>query len=640
MAKSTDWSSIGRIPKLCLDIPFILRIITGMHSQDIEPTNEAQFISNEAVRRDIAAAHDKGLRPDLSGAKLARVDLATADLQQGNLAQADLSGANLTQAQLQYANLTEAQLTAATLYQADLTEANLTEADLSGANLVQATLRRANLTRTNLSGADLGQADLSRAVFDKTDVSGADLTGVNLRGVDLNNLKYTEATRWPHGLEVPDPIEEPDPAPEPEPTPAPEPASPTAAPSELPPSTLPKLLYLGASAGIGVIGLVLVLLGGVAGLALGLSGLFAPGPVDLVQTTGLASMTMLGVGLGGILAWQGLRALYERPAEAFQPFPPWVFVLLYPAVIYLGFLILTEDTWLNWAFPGVHVLAAVMPVVIILSFAGRAFQETPISRRVVLLQFGVGAVFCTTAAIILELILGGLIFGAAIFVTSLTPGGPELLATTWANIQDPTYLQDLENVVTLLLFPPLWITIVTVYVIVAPVVEELIKAVGVIGLSYRKPAIAEIFVWGLASGAGFALYENLFNPLAALSEPNVWQAWASVMVLRIGATMMHCLCVGITVTGWQRFRTGNNLTEFLSAYGLSVLMHAIWNGIIAGALILGILSQVPTGELLYRYNGLINTGLQVSLAVISVVLIGAFVGLTRRLRHDRGPFLS
>lgn len=109
--------------------------------------------------------HNKGVKLDLSRAKL--------------------SGAKLSGANLSRANLTGANLAAANLTKAYLTEANLTGANLFHANLTLAYLARANLTLAYLIWADLTWADLRGADLAEADLAEANLRGVNLTGADL-----------------------------------------------------------------------------------------------------------------------------------------------------------------------------------------------------------------------------------------------------------------------------------------------------------------------------------------------------------------------------------------------------------------------------------------------------------------------
>lgn len=98
---------------------------------------------------------NRGVRPDLSGAKLSGVDLRYTYLSEVDLSGADLSHANLSRTLLSQATLSFANLSHANLAGADLILAGLFGANLGGANLAGANLRLAQCVRANLAGATL-----------------------------------------------------------------------------------------------------------------------------------------------------------------------------------------------------------------------------------------------------------------------------------------------------------------------------------------------------------------------------------------------------------------------------------------------------------------------------------------------------
>ena len=92
-------------------------------------------MTRERVAEIIAAARDKGERPNLRDANLGYLNLSGM-----NLYAADMTGANLTGANIPYSNLHGANLRVADLSYTTLRGANLDCADLTGANLTGAYL--------------------------------------------------------------------------------------------------------------------------------------------------------------------------------------------------------------------------------------------------------------------------------------------------------------------------------------------------------------------------------------------------------------------------------------------------------------------------------------------------------------------
>jgi len=85
----------------------------------------------------------------------------------------------------------------------------------------------------------------------------------------------------------------------------------------------------------------------------------------------------------------------------------------------------------------------------------------------------------------------------------------------------------------------------------------------------------------VASGAGFALTENLFN--GALGGVEGWTLGA---VARFGATVMHCFTGGLVGWGWGQLWTARRPLRFLGAYVAAVTVHGVWNAAAVGIVLL------------------------------------------------------
>ncbi|MAU12654.1 MAG: hypothetical protein CL607_22725 [Anaerolineaceae bacterium] len=132
------------------------------------------------------------IRPDLSGASLAKTDLNNGNFRSTNLWSASLWDANFFEADLSEADLSEADLTHAGLldvhlWGADLEKSNLSGADLSLSNLTRANLSGACLQKTDLTSVALVEANLSRADLKLANFSGAQLVSTVLADIDLSH---------------------------------------------------------------------------------------------------------------------------------------------------------------------------------------------------------------------------------------------------------------------------------------------------------------------------------------------------------------------------------------------------------------------------------------------------------------------
>jgi RsiW-degrading membrane proteinase PrsW (M82 family) len=338
------------------------------------------------------------------------------------------------------------------------------------------------------------------------------------------------------------------------------------------------------------------------------------------------ALVMLGVGLGGALAWHGINALRGQSSLSFWPPSGWLILLPYLPALLIGQLLISFDLWPALTFPLFHLLAAAIPPLAILAFAGRSLPRAEVGWRDIVVQLSTGAFLATTLAFIIEILLGLIILAVTVMATALTPGGRATLETLLANLQDPLWLENPENVMQLITFPPVFMTLALVFIVAGPIVEELVKPLGVVLMSYRRPSAAQAFLWGLASGAGFAMAENAFNTTLAL------EVWALVIPLRIGATAMHCLCTALTSLGWQRFLVERRPWSLVSRYGQAVAIHATWNATVIGLASLSLFAMDDPSQTVLALAGLVAL---FCLTLILALTLGAITGLillTRRLQ--------
>lgn len=386
-----------------------------------------------------------------------------------------------------------------------------------------------------------------------------------------------------------------------------------------------------AKAVTAVAGLVGVAAGTIGGVLYFTTLFLSTGDATLDSTVAGAAAAVLGVGLGGALAWHGSRSLRQQPSAAVRlPAPGWL-LLLYMLVMVGGQLIISFDLFPALTFPPFHILAAGIPPLAILAFTSRAFKAAKLRWREIIVHVSGGAFLSTGLAFLTEIVVGLLVFGMALVVAGLTPGGREFIETLANNVQNPIWLQNPDNVWEILLFPPVAISIAIIFIILAPMVEELFKLLGVALMSYRRPARGQVFVWGLASGAGFALVENLFNTVLGL------EVWGFIMLLRVGGTAMHCLGTGLMALGWHDLLTKRRLGRLLGAYALSLTIHGLWNGAIVVIAGISILTTGATGESTLALIGSVVIILLIGLVGLTIALLVAIAIFTRRLQKGQSP---
>lgn len=115
-------------------------------------------------------------------------------------------------------------------------------------------------------------------------------------------------------------------------------------------------------------------------------------------------------------------------------------------------------------------------------------------------------------------------------------------------------------------------------VVIAPIVEELAKALG---LGLGRKHITELedgIIYGAAIGLGFAATENMVYGLAALGEGGFGAAVGTIAVRIFSSTLLHATASAIIGFGYGLVvLRGGVALEVLPHYMLAVLLHAAYN---------------------------------------------------------------
>ncbi len=340
----------------------------------------------------------------------------------------------------------------------------------------------------------------------------------------------------------------------------------------------------------------------------------------------LASAAALSLGLGFLLTYQTRNSLKAHPSGIFFPPSPWLLAVLFIVCLILGqalISILPSPILTALAFPPLHVVAAISPALAILAFVGR--RTTAASWRTAGLELSYGGLLAPVVALsaeIVVLLLLGLIIS---LLVALSPGGLERMVQLYLQLQDQAWVEDPANLAPLLLSPWVLTALVTIFVIIAPLIEEFLKGIGVPLLGYRLRGQKEALVWGVACGAGFALGESLFNGSVAL------EGWGAVMIMRWGASLMHCVGSGIMGLGWYQALVGKRRLRLVAACGASTAIHALWNGAAIAVAVPSLLVVTEPDDIVARtIAGSIAMGSLGFLLLLTISMGVVLVYLTRR----------
>jgi hypothetical protein len=153
--------------------------------------------------------------------------------------------------------------------------------------------------------------------------------------------------------------------------------------------------------------------------------------------------------------------------------------------------------------------------------------------------------------------------------------------------------------------------------VVVPLLEELIKPLGLLPLLPSRPGAGQAFLGGALSGAGYALAESLFISSAS---PN----WALAAAARAGTSAMHIFTAGLVGWGLGEAFVRRKPLRLLAAYGAAVVIHGLWNGLTLAMTYGNLLSQFGAGAGARRAGMVLQTAAPLALALLA---LGALAGL-------------
>lgn len=360
-----------------------------------------------------------------------------------------------------------------------------------------------------------------------------------------------------------------------------------------------------------------IIAGSILGAALIL--ILSPAAEDVLAMI-LTSLSFIGLLLGLGILWAGWSGRQGLPAPTVYARWGWAVCLVLIAIL-AGIAMLTPADWhQRLIFTPLHLGLAALPALLLLSLmALTTGRHRALTFRELIATMSGGAA-SVVMALPLEMIGFVISLIVVVLIALVLPGGVEeinrmsALAKQWT-LMPPT---DIEQIAEAIASPLVLIMLFLVFVIVAPVVEEIGKTLvmGVMGF-WRRPGLTQTFLWGAACGLGFAIVESVTNGASGLGER--W-SWLGGMGARALAAAMHMLTSGIVGLGWGFFWRKRRWLLPL-AYGTAILFHALWNlnaVISIGGTAIGTITS-PIGFIFAA----LGTGLMIILALCApLALIG------------------
>lgn len=304
-----------------------------------------------------------------------------------------------------------------------------------------------------------------------------------------------------------------------------------------------------------------------------------------------AAVGVLGLALGAILAVEGVRWRRGIPAAPFRPRRVGWLWLAFAVLLTAGTVasVLNAPPVLMALF---HAPTLLLLPALVLSLVGWGLRGRDVSWADVRGGLLSGAILGTGTALVIEVALFVLL-AVGLFALGLLPQewlqqAPQALIPGESPF--PTGVEDLLEWVT----PSLALAALVLVGGLVPLVEEVTKTLGV-GLAglWLRPSPARAFLLGAASGAGFALTENMLNSLF------VGPTWGPGILARLAATVMHCATGGLMGWGWGQWWAGRRPWRLPLAFGGAVLLHSLWNSCAVGLVLSGLMALAQADNLIW-----------------------------------------
>lgn len=300
--------------------------------------------------------------------------------------------------------------------------------------------------------------------------------------------------------------------------------------------------------------------------------------------------------------------------------------LIVLTIIFTGSL-LNSNSIPQWLSSVINVLTILVPIWWFLEL-GRLRLSNGSAQR----QWGL-FVFSTYVSlpviIIVEIIvLGfGVLFGA-LWLIQQPEFAPILSQFGDPFIFDPAALEDLSFDFLPLLTRPGLIAVVGAFVVlIIPLLEELLKPLGIWLLHKRNLTPVDGFTIGMICGAAFAVLESLFSISAVMPGERMF-----VMVGRIGTGLLHIFTAGIN--GWALASTWQD-SKYIRVgitYFASVIVHGTWN---LFAMLLGL--NMVGNELPQIVDPRLSGMAVWFLPLLTMVLLISMIGFNLHLRRQPAP---
>jgi hypothetical protein len=326
-------------------------------------------------------------------------------------------------------------------------------------------------------------------------------------------------------------------------------------------------------------------------------------------------------------AFVSIQRYRQQPfAEEITTFSirPWQIVLslvITAMVIFIGHQIGTNSR-LNWLLlPALTLPAVALPILVLL---GLGIRGIPLGARwrswsilgiaMTLVPFFL--IFLEGIALLVVLLFAGL------FLLSQPDFVREMQQLSYQIYLLGPQFEEIQNLLLPYISKPGVLATALLYVaVLVPLMEELLKPLGVWLFANKLTSPAQGFALGALSGAAYALIETL--GVSAQSED-----WANVLLLRIGTSMLHITSTALMGMAIFYAIRERRYFRLLGIYFISVLLHGVWNTI---ALLYGFFTVTKLLGQKTFLDGM-QSQLLIGMAILAALLLVILLLSNSRLR--------
>lgn len=344
--------------------------------------------------------------------------------------------------------------------------------------------------------------------------------------------------------------------------------------------------------------------------------------VALEQATG---PLVLVLAAGSMLALEGWRVWRGRPSPVFNPQRLGLLVGGMLVLILIGLLLSLAGDAASFLLAPLNAVTMLLLPLLVLGGVGRLLQGQGGTWRDALAGLMGGATIGTGLAMIGEITLVVLVLVLAIAL-GLLPADFQELESLTEQMSDPGLLLEPERLAQLIT-PTVVLGALGFVAVATPLMEEAVKTlwIGVAGI-WLRPTPARAFLLGVASGAGFALVENVLNSAFLTSF------WTVGVFSRLAATFMHCATGGLMGWGWGQLWTERRFWRWLLASAGAVVLHGVWNGLVVGVVASGLeAAGRPEDLAAVTTSGLAATAMLLTLLLLAGATLAGLLLVSRRL---------